>query len=109
MAFKGEHCKAWVEAQAVVGEQFVSFLVTGTRTPTNPAPVGRLRTGIRFSGTEAVRDLARRLELDDADKVGLMVESTFLALTALNRDQSHRTNLHQFFEALGDRARLIGT
>ena len=170
MAFKGEDCKAWVEAQAAPGEQFVSYVVTGTRTPANPAPVGRERDGIRFNGTEALRDLAQRLGLDDANKVGLMVESTFLALTdqrvlygsrssfrdrpkdllhaaplsgftvywidddigagnrfrhllldfgdrawrterigltALKKDMSHRTNVHEFFEALGDRARPI--
>jgi hypothetical protein len=55
VAFTGEHCKAWVEAQAVPGEQFVSYLVTGTGTPTNPAPAGRLRTDehrnpLRFGG-----------------------------------------------------------
>lgn len=172
MAFKGEDCMAWVEAQAAPGERFVSHVVTGTRTSTNPAPAGRLRTGLTFSAAEAVRDLAQQRGFDDADKVGFMVESTFLALTdqrvfygsrssfrdrpkdllhaapaadfalhwvdddlgsgnrfrhllldfgdgawrieriglaALGKDQSHRTNVHHFFEALGDRAHQIAT
>ena len=123
-----------------------------------------------FSGTEAIRDLVQQLGLDDANKVGFMVSTTFLALsdqrvfygsrssvrnrpkdllheapasaftvhwidddtgagnrfrhllldfgegawrsdrlglTALNRDLSRHSNLHEFFEVLGERAHPI--
>jgi hypothetical protein len=171
MALKAELCEAWVEAQAAPGERYLTYVVTSTNAPTNPAPVGS-RTGMTFSGAEAVRDLVRRLGLNDADKVGWGVSSTFLALsdrrvlygsrssfrdrpkdllheapasgfamywvdddtgagnrfrhllldfgegawrtdriglTALGKDMSHRTNLHEFFEVLGDRAHPITT
>lgn len=164
MAFKGEQCEAWVAEQAP-GERFVSYLVTGTGTPTNPSPVG-MRSGMTFHGPEALRELAAQRGLDDAHKVGFLVESTFLALTdqrvlygsrsslrnrpkdllhaapssgfsltwvdddrgagnrfrhllidfgdgawriertgltALNKDLSGHTNVHHFFDAVGDR------
>lgn len=170
MAFKAEDCRAWVEAQAP-GARFVSYLVTGTATPVNPAPV-TIRSGMTFNGPELLREIASERGLDDDRKVGFLVEASFLALTdqqifygsrssfrnrpkdllhvapasgfslhwvdddrgagnrfrhllldfgdgawrierigltALNKDMSHRTNLHEFFEALGDRAHPVPT
>lgn len=170
MAFKSELCAAWVAERSEPGEQFVSHVVAATRTPTNPAPVGRERDGLRFTGTEALRAVAERLGLRDDDKVGFMVTETFLALTdrrvfygsrsgfrnrpkdqlhvapgadfsvhwidddigagnrfrhllldfgggawrtdriglsALGKDLSASSNVHHFFDALGERAREI--
>ncbi len=170
MAFKAELCKTWVEAQAGPGEQYVTHVVTSTNTPLVPNSVG-MNSNINFSRTEAIREVASQLGLEDENKVGFLVSNTFLALTgqsvfygsrssfrdrpkdllhqaplsdftlywvdddigsgntfrhmlldfgggawrtdrigltALKKDMSHRTNVHEFFEVLGDRAREVG-
>ena len=81
MAFKAEQCPAWIEAHGGTGERFISHLVTGTRVGANPTPTVGMRSGMEFTGTQAVAELARRLGLDEAHKVGFGVESSFLAVT----------------------------
>lgn len=79
MAFKEEHCQAWLGEHAP-GETLVSYLVTQTWAPQKTHGVG-MDTNVHFSGTEIIRNKAAELGLADDDKVGQFQDRTFLALT----------------------------
>lgn len=79
MAFKEEHCQAWLSEHAP-GETLVSYLVTQMWAPQNThAP--DMNTNMNFSGVEIIRRKAAELRLEDDNKVGQFQDRTFLALT----------------------------
>ena len=79
MAFKRELCKAWVQERIGGGDQFVSYVVTSTRTPLKPQ-VG-MNSTMKFNGREIIRERTTELGLAEENKVGQFVTETFLALS----------------------------
>ena len=80
MAFKAELCRTWVEERTGGADRYLTHVVTQTRTPQKVGHPG-LTSSFAFSGADLIRERAAQLGLAEEDKVGLLQETTFVALS----------------------------